>query len=229
MIRVGSLVDSKQPEYENFISIVVLTKCSKYGCIGPYCLKNEQGQILENVWQFSKIYEKVPYSRRCKSRYDFTVIWEHPAETHMINGFPTPEYWNWRNKGMNAQEAIRYPVGFNHRKECLACLWETEPGKWEYLNYLEARKKIYWPIYRDSVKKHQEFYKLKQMLQEGKNLLIIEVDGPKNNSDITNCINNDTVLINKDILKIVLNDLKYPFGHGYCLAACLLDIEMNEL
>lgn len=229
MIRVGSIVDSKHPQYKDFIPIVVLTKSSKYGSLGPYCLRNEKGQILENVWQFSKIYEKVPYSRRCKSRYDFTVIWQHPTEIHMINGYPTPEYWNWRNKGMNAQEAIRYPVGINGRHKCLACLWETEPGKWEYLNYLESRKKIYWSIYRDAVRKQLDFYKLKQMLQEGKNLLIIEVDGPKNGCDISSLVCDDTVLITRDILKLALNDLKYSFGHGYCLAAALLDIEMSEL
>ena len=31
---------------------------SKWGDLGPYLLKDEKERILENIWQFSKIYEK---------------------------------------------------------------------------------------------------------------------------------------------------------------------------
>lgn len=77
--------------------------------------------------------------------------------------------------------------------------------------------------------------KLKKWLQEGKNLLIIEVDGPhqesldyykeKYNVD-DDFIVNSTMLATKENLEIMLNDTKHPFGHMYCLAACLLGIEL---
>lgn len=45
------------PKYDNFTVILVLTKSqSEYGVLGPYHLTNDHDQILENVWQFSKVY-----------------------------------------------------------------------------------------------------------------------------------------------------------------------------
>lgn len=75
-VRVGRIVKNKQPLFEGFIPIVVMTKSSKYGEIGPYCLKNDKGQIMENYHQFHKIYEKVPKTVQHYSRWDRRVIWE---------------------------------------------------------------------------------------------------------------------------------------------------------
>jgi hypothetical protein len=62
MIRVGKCKIGKYgkhtyPDYKDYTNIVVLAKSSEYGCIGPYSLKNDKGQLMENIWQFSKIYE----------------------------------------------------------------------------------------------------------------------------------------------------------------------------
>ena len=38
-------------------------------------------------------------------------------------------------------------------------------------------------------------------------------------------IDRDTMLVTPDNLKIVLNDTTHPFGHGYCLAMALLDLD----
>ena len=52
-VRVGRIAKNKYPSYEGFINIIVMTKSSKYGDIGPYCLKNDAGHIMENIWQAS--------------------------------------------------------------------------------------------------------------------------------------------------------------------------------
>ena len=221
MIRVGTIKNSSETlKLDGFTTIVVMTKSSKYGSLGPYVLKDDNGCILENVWQFSKIYEKVPYSKQYKSQYDRTVIWEHPEEIHVTKeGYPTNEYWNWRNKGFNNPEPVRYPVGRKDRSKCLASLYWNGTS-WEYIGYLDGRKKIYWPNYYNAVIKQPDFYKLKDMLNQGKNLLIVEVDGPKDMK---------TILIDREVLKDKLYNLNDAFGHGYCLAASLLDINISEL
>ncbi len=48
-VRVGRITD-KHPSYVGFIPIVIMTKSSKYGAISPYCLKNESGHIMENIY-----------------------------------------------------------------------------------------------------------------------------------------------------------------------------------
>jgi hypothetical protein len=252
MIRVGRRVYNKDgtyvdPSYEGFSKILCLTKSTEYGDLGPYILKNEKGQLMENIWQMSKIYEKVPFTKEYYSRYDKTIIWTYPAETHVINGKITDAYWKWREAGMNNKYPIRYPVGFKHRHKCLYSLKELNTVQdhissdnyvqyngtmYAKLGYIESRKQIYIPIYCDLVKRQPKFQELKNRLDKGENLLIIEVDGPHQESldyykekynVLDNFIVNNTIAINKENINIMLNDEKYPFGHGYCLALALLD------
>ena len=147
MIRVGRTIYNKDgsykhPSFDNFTSIVVLMKShSKWGDLGPYDLKDEKGRIFENVWQFSKVYEKVPKTVQRYSRYNKKVIWDHPAETHIKNGKITEEYKAWRKKGMNNKYHLRYPVGFHNMKYCKYALAENEDGTInpQKLNYIEGR------------------------------------------------------------------------------------------
>ena len=127
---------------------------------------------------------------------------------------------------------VRYPVGKNFSKNCIgAFLEEKEPVT--LLNYIDSRKQIYLPIYCDLAKKAPR-YSLLEKLHQGENLLIIEVDGPHQESlkyyqdkyqVASDFITNDTMLVTVDNLKIMLNDPIHPFGHGYCLAAALLGLD----
>lgn len=52
----GTFVD---PSYPNFTKIICMTSSTAYGDLGPYVLKNNKNQIIENIYQASKIYETV--------------------------------------------------------------------------------------------------------------------------------------------------------------------------
>lgn len=232
-IRVGRRVYSgathTDPKIPGYKPILVLTKSSKYGSIGPYVLADEEGRIMENIWQFSKVYENVPNSVRRESRFNNRIIWNHPAQVHVKDGELTPEYWEWRHKGMHNPDPVRYPVGFNHRGKCLYALHESSDEK---LDYIEARKQIYLPVYCDLVRGQRQYEELLQRLRVGEKLLIIEVDGP-HQEDLDyyiekynvakNFIVNNTIKATRENMDIMLNDPKHPFGHGYCLALALLD------
>jgi hypothetical protein len=195
---------------------------------------------MENIWQAAKVYETVPASVQKRSRFDPTVIWSHPAETHAIpdgeGGWSlTPEYFAWRQKLMYAPEAIRYPVGFNHRHKCLFSMHDKITDR---LGYVESRKKSYVPMYDAMVRPTQTFERLKQRYLRGENLLIIEVDGPHPESlDYykemygvgEDFIEGNTILCSPVNLMIMLNDPKHPFGHGYCLAMSLLGLTVASL
>ncbi len=258
-VRVGRCLYNNgkryDPTYPGFTPIVVLTKSSKYGSLGPYVLKDSKGRIFENIWQAMKCYADVPTSQQTYSQYDHRVIWDHPSEQHVIE---TPDgyqlldaYYAWREKLMACPYPVRYPVGYSHRHKCLFALAEIpdvgqlgnnivtkQPGDiidYTPLDYIEARKKIYYSLYSNLVKKEKQFRELQQRLQHGENLLIIEVDGPheesleyyKNKYHVgDDFIENNTILANKVNLDIMLNDTLHPFGHGYCLAASLQDINL---
>ncbi len=115
------------PSVNGYIPIICLTKSTKYGSLGPYELTNSKGHIMENIYQFSKIYPKIPYSKQRQSRFDPTIIWEHQAEIHIDEeGDPTDDYFKWREKGMNNQYPVRYPVGYNYRHTCVGSLIQLD-------------------------------------------------------------------------------------------------------
>jgi hypothetical protein len=275
-IRVGRCTYSGSkridPSFDNFESIVVLMQShSEWGVLGPYVLKDEMGRIMENIWQFSKVYKKTRESKQTYSRWDKTVIWNYPSTTHlsrdnyfdlfcelkdlelvksfgkipllMEKGLRTPilinnetyyttyDYWVWSSLGMSNKYHVRYPNTFHGKSEVVCSLfYDNIKEEYQVLDYIQARKKIYAPIYCSLVKKQLKFKELQEKLSRGENLLIIEVDGPhddnkyyKEKYGINNFVQNGTIKVNKNNIKILLNDSKYCFGHGYCLACALLD------
>lgn len=176
--------------------------------------------------EFSKVYRHVPHSVQRYSRYD-----PRPAEKHLDdNGKLLPAYYAWREDGMNANDAIRYPVDQSSRHKCLYAYRNDEPDT--HLGYIEARKKIYLEEYVRLVKQEPQFRELQAMVLADKKLLIIEVDAPHSESldyyqsnygTPDDFIDQDSMEAIKNNLKIMLNDPLHPFGHGYCLAWALQD------
>ncbi len=93
------------------------------GALSPYQLRDANGYLLENIWQFSKVYACVRAQRTPRHRFrPNDIIWEHSSERHLdIAGDILPAYWAWRRKGMQANDAVRYPNGFHGRREVLFC------------------------------------------------------------------------------------------------------------
>ena len=90
---------------------------------------------MENAWQYSKVY----------------------PENIDRNGNPTEEYFKWRNYGFKKSFADRYPKG----KGAIPgySYWKTENG-YEHLDYINARKKIYVPLYANAVSKTDGYHYL---------------------------------------------------------------------
>lgn len=246
LVRVGTKKGTVIPSYDGFTKVICLMPSSRYGDISPYTLKDEKGRLLENVWQFSKFYLDIPKSvqryARVGNKHNRRIIWEHGAEVHMTSERePNSAYLAWRKKGMEHNEAVRYPATFKHRTKCICAYKEQSDGSIDVtkpLDYVKARKEIYLPLYMEAVKKSPTFLKLQARLKNGENLLIIEVDGPHEESLSyykesygvpDDFIERDTILATPDNMKIMLNDTKHNFGHGYCLAMALLEMDSKHI
>jgi len=94
--------------------------------------------------------------------------------------------------------------------------------RYEILTYLQARKRIYFPIYRQLVREHPAYTQLTHEHQH-RALQIVEVDGPSYASHFPfNQVVNGSLLMTPEIGQALVNDSSQNFGHGYCLALCLL-------
>lgn len=242
-VRVGKLQvkGSKRivPEYPNFKPVVVHTekwkgtkKAPGYPSLSPYVLKNKKGEIMENIWHAQKVWPNVPNIKTPKSQFDRTTIWEHPEEIHVDeNKEPNEKYWKWREKLLKNQHPVRYPASHKNRKNALYSLKEKGDKK---LSYVEARKEIYIPEYVKLVREQKDYKDLKKRLESGENLLIVEVDGPTQESMpyyqkkykvSDDWIKDHSIKATKENIDIMLNDERHSFGHGYCLAMALQDMD----
>lgn len=198
------------------------------GSLSPFHLRDESGRIMENVWQFAKLYPSVeaqrqPMSRRWQLQ---TIIWEHGAETHTGGApdhVPNDAYWAWRAKGMANKYAVRYPVGYHARHTCLCHV--TDQG--DKLDYIEARKRIYCEFYVRHGQHKQDFLEMKRMLGSGTDVQILDVDGPDFSLDYAPydsiSANDRGMIMSEECVRMLLHDTRKPFGHGFVIAALLMD------
>lgn len=211
------------PEEGTLDLLIHTSPHGKGASLSPYQLRNEKGQLLENVWQFSKVYPFVRHAKIPVSRFHpNNIIWQHPEEKHVeIEGDKInilPEYWAWREKGFNNPKAVRYPNGYHGRKDCLFALWPTDKPEeiscsyegvnYVVLNYVEARKRIYCGEYFRLLQNNREFLEIQSFPGT---IRILDVDAPPGNTELT-----------KETVVRMLNDTDFPFGHGVTIGSLLL-------
>ncbi len=229
-IRVGkyNYKTKIEPETENYFNVLIHTT----GDLSPYTMKDKYGIIMENYWQFSKIWETV--SEQCQPLSSYGAYmndsnvpkrWVHPAETHVLNDQITNEYWQWRRKGFLSKRWVRYPNGYSNHSKVLCSVYVESyfPLIYKPLDKIEARKKIYVKKYKEIAITTPQYAELLNMLNSGVNIQINEVDGPTYFDEYPyNLIVNDSIEMTPEIVHALLNNPRQAFGHGYTLAGILL-------
>lgn len=144
--------------------------------LGPVKLyKNYVSLNMENGWQFSKVYKQF-----------------------LKNNEITEEYWKWAISGWSTSKAIRYPIYKNAKPEFL--YWNGER-----LDYIQARCRVYFQLYRDVVK-YTESFAILQEYHKKYNLILWDFDG----------YNTD------DKLSDIIRNPRKKMGHAFVLKAMLL-------
>lgn len=150
--------------------------------LGPCKLyKGHISKNMENSWQHAKLYRA------------------HADKT----GDPTSSYWDWAKKGWADTWAHRYPMGRGAKPLC--SLWDGER-----LDYIEARKKIYVPLYAEAVLKTEGWKHLEEFHQAGQDLALKDFDGYDHQVEGVS-------------LTEVLNNPRKRMGHAFVLMMLLLE------
>lgn len=133
--------------------------------LGPVDLYNGlESKNVENGWQFSKVYA------------DMVDEQENP----------TQDYWMWATGGWADSFAHRYPKGRGARP--LFSFWAGEK-----LKYIEARKKIYIPLYANAVQKSDAYHELQLKAATASDVYLVDFDAYDHRSlgmsydDVINC------------------------------------------
>ena len=137
-------------------------------------------QRVENGWQYSKVYKQHTDS----------------------DGNPTADYWKWARAGWADKWAKRYPMGKGSEPEY--CLWDDQ-----HLGYIDARKKVYVPLYSKAVRQSAAYKQLVSLYQQPDGVLYLwDFDGYDNEKLGMSLID-------------VLNDPTKIMGHAFILARML--------
>lgn len=148
--------------------------------LGPCDLySGYKSQNMENGWQYSKVYP------------------EHVGRTDNIR----EEYFWWATEGWDNPRAVRYPMGKGRKP--LFSLW-----KGKRLDYIDARKQIYVPLYARCVTQTDTYRKLKIRMKRKGNITLLDYDAYDHRSlGMT--------------LTDVLNDPTRKMGHAFVLMMLL--------
>lgn len=135
-------------------------------------------------------------------------------------------YNRWKTSLWNCKKPIRYPNKINRRNNTQFALLIDKHGNEEQLDYIKSRKILYVYEYMRLIRKLPAYKKLLSYINEGKNLLITEIDVPtkgKKGEYGIDC-NHLNIVDNYTVQKIekLLNDPSEAFGHGLCLIYALL-------
>ena len=176
---------------ENCIIINVTSRSTDFAkqlspmILGPVRLPSGQiAKKMENAWQYSKVY----------------------ATQVDSEGNPSKEWHTWSSAGFNSTWAERYPMGKGAKP--LYAFDGTNK-----LDYITARRNLYFQLYRDAVQKSPALSTLLKTIESakvaGKDVCIFDFDGY------------DSTKLGKNLGQ-VLNDDKKIMGHGFVLQAMLL-------
>lgn len=153
--------------------------------LSPFFLKDIElyngykAKNMENAWQFSKVYKDQADS----------------------DGNPTQAYFDWAINGWNSDWAFRYPMGKGAIP--LYSFWDGQK-----LDYIQARKAIYLPLYAKSVVKTEAFKILKGIYEKEGNITLWDFDGY------------DYMTLGMTLQEVLLEP-KRKMGHAFVLAMLL--------
>jgi len=181
-------VEKKENESNCFINVT--SRSSRTWChdLSPFFLGPCQlydgivSKNMENAWQYSKVYA---------------------SQVDSQSREPTQVWRDWAKFGWNRVKADRWPMGQDASPEY--SYW-----KGEKLGYVEARKKIYCPLYAEAVQKTEGFKTLKGLYETEEHIYLWDFDGY------------DYLKFGKS-LKEVLNDPSKKMGHAFVLAMLLTE------
>jgi hypothetical protein len=146
--------------------------------------------------------------------WNFEAFWQSGKVFEGVEEEKVKAYWH------KVSEAKRRYPG-SKGKKVLYSRFEHEPE--EKMDYVTSRKKVYVPHYFDIMKDAEMSLYWKKQVADGKDIVVYDFDGPRLVDGTVSCIE-----VTKEALVEKINDTRFPFGHGFVVAAWLKGIMPEE-
>ena len=187
---------------------------------------NMRGKWAEPISKTSiKINVTSAQAKTSKNRLDFSPM------TEIVNGYNG--YWNFESYWQSGKVHENIPIKQTKKwwKELKTpkrrypnskdnnILYALFDGTDEKMDYITSRKKIYVPKYYELIKEKEMMTYWKKKLNDGCNLTVYDFDGPRTDDGNVICLE-----LSKELIIDKINDIRFPFGHGYIVAASIAGI-----
>ena len=150
-----------------------------------------------------------PIVNKYKGFYCFENYWQSGKRYPDIPAKTITDWWKKQTKGKR-----RFPDGKNKK-----VLYAKFPHINDNLGYIDSRKQVYVPEYYELIKDNAVLIDLKNRLNSGESFTVYDFDGIRDNNG-----NPTSAEVNLELLQDKILDTRTPFGHGYVVAAAILDI-----
>lgn len=191
--------------------------------IGPVTSSDgETANIFEIFWQCGKVYP-----------------------CHNDNGKPNAAFFKWRKEFYSKEKCFKdlmrhtcKSLGYEHKDTLYFAYYNNNSNEWEALNYVDARKKVYFPEYVKLIYNSPSYKWIKSLIDEGKKIALVDFDALNIYSKsakakayelyLKKCKNNKknpTLTLNDFLDLNTMKDLVscpfLPVGHGVAIKALL--------
>lgn len=149
-----------------------------------------------------------------KGYYNFESFWQSGKVYKDIPEEITKKFWK-----KNKEAKRRYPG--SKGKQVLYARWEGDDEK---MDYVTSRKKVYVPLYHELMKTSEMISYWLNYVNAGNDIIIYDFDGPRTSDGSVTALK-----VTKKLLCDKINDTRFPFGHGYVIAAYLAGINISDI
>ena len=149
-----------------------------------------------------------------KGYWNYESRWQSGKIFEGIDEKMSKNWWKAQTKPKR-----RYPKGKGKTILCARFEGYEDIGD---MDYVTARKTVYVKEYYDLIKDRERTLYWKKLLEEGQSITIYDFDGPRTEDKGVTCLE-----LNEELLRDKINDLKFPFGHGYIVACALTGIDLS--
>jgi len=172
-----------------------------------------QGRANPNRRDFSPMTESHYKGFDGTEYYNFEAFWQSGKVFDGIPEAKTKAYWR------TIQEPKRRYPG----SKGIPVRYSTWAGNDERMDYITSRKRVYVPLYHELMKDTEMANEWRERVQNGQDVVIYDFDGPRLPEGSVTCIE-----VTLASLKEKIEDGRFPFGHGYVVAAYLANIPIDQ-
>ena len=157
---------------------------------------------------------RLPRSESYKGYFCFENYWQSGKVFDGVNRDDQLRWWKNQKTGRR-----KYPLSKDAK--VLYAQWDDKGD--EHYEYVQSRKEVYVPQYHQLIQNNSKIQEFRRYLQEGQTVFVVDYDGPKND-DGENIVKE----VSLELLREKINDIWSAFGHGYVVAAELLNITISH-